>query len=357
MTHLLTIEPLGHEIEVEEGQTILDAALRHGIYLPHACCQGLCATCKVEVVDGEIDHGNASTFALMDYEREEGFALACCATLESDVTIQAEIEEEPDALNILVQDFAGTVSRIESLTPTIKGVWIALDAPVRFQAGQYVNLRIPGEGAARAFSIANAPQGGEAGEVELNIRHVPGGRGTGWVHEELQAGDRVELTAPYGRFFVRKSSHEAEGLKYLFLAGGSGLSSPRSMILDLLASGCAAAITLINGARNQAELYHHAEFLRLAEAHPNFTYVPALSDEPADSGWSGARGYVHDAAKAHFDNDFRGHKAYLCGPPLMIDACITTLMQGRLFERDIYTEKFISAADAQQVRSPLFRKI
>ena len=57
------------------------------------------------------------------------------------------------------------------------------------------------------------------------------------------------------------------------------------------------------------------------------------------------------------DNDFRGHKAYLCGPPLMIDACITTLMQGRLFERDIYTEKFISAADAQQVRSPLFKAI
>ncbi|HOZ95071.1 MAG TPA: phenol hydroxylase, partial [Ottowia sp.] len=48
---------------------------------------------------------------------------------------------------------------------------------------------------------------------------------------------------------------------------------------------------------------------------------------------------------------------YLCGPPMMIDACITTLMQGRLFERDIYTEKFISAADAQQVRSPLFKKI
>jgi phenol hydroxylase P5 protein len=66
---------------------------------------------------------------------------------------------------------------------------------------------------------------------------------------------------------------------------------------------------------------------------------------------------VHDAAKAFFSNDFRGRKAYLCGPPLMIEACISTLMQGRLFERDIYTEKFISAADAQQVRSPLFRNI
>ena len=80
--------------------------------------------------------------------------------------------------------------------------------------------------------------------------------------------------------------------------------------------------------------------------------------EPGDAPeWAGAKGFVHEAAKTHFGNDFRGHKAYLCGPPLMIDACITTLMQGRLFERDIYTEKFISAADTQQVRSPLFKAI
>ena len=129
------------------------------------------------------------------------------------------------------------------------------------------------------------------------------------------------------------------------------------MILELLARGCTRPITLVNGARHQSELYHHDEFVQLAQQHANFSYVAALSDEPEDSGWTGARGFVHEAAKVHFNNDFRGHKAYLCGPPLMIDACITTLMQGRLFERDIYTEKFISAADAQQVRSPLFRKI
>ena len=68
-------------------------------------------------------------------------------------------------------------------------------------------------------------------------------------------------------------------------------------------------------------------------------------------------GFVHEAAQRAFNGDFSGNKAYLCGPPLMIDACINTLMQGRLFERDIYTEKFISAADAQQVRSPLFKNI
>jgi len=352
MSYQLTIEPLGQVIEVEDGQNILDASLRAGIYLPHACCHGLCATCKVQVVDGDIDHGEASNFALMDYEREEGLCLACCATLQSDVTIEADIDVDPDAQNLPVKDFAGVVSRIDNLTPTIKGVWIKLDNPqgITFQAGQYINLNMPG-GESRAFSLASAPS--QSGEIELNIRLVPGGKVTTWVHEGLKVGDQVTVTGPYGRFFVRKSAKVAP----LFFAGGSGLSSPRSMILDLLEEGCELPITLAYGARSQDELYYHDEFLALAAKYPNFTYLPALSSEPEGSSWTGFRGFVHEAAKAHFNNDFREHKAYLCGPPIMIDACITTLMQGRLFERDIYTEKFFSAADAQQVRSPLFKKI
>ena len=289
----------------------------------------------------------------MDFEREENKCLACCATLESDVTIEAEIDEEPDAKLIPVRDYDGIVSRIESLTPTIKGVWLKMEDGhgVDFQAGQYVNVHFPGDMGSRAFSLASAPS--QSGEVELNIRIVPGGRATTWVHEALQVGEPLRISGPYGRFFVRKRANTGA----IFMAGGSGLSSPRSMILDLLEEGCTQPLTLVYGQRNRAELYYHEEFLALAEKYANFSYVPALSHEPEDSAWSGFRGFVHEAAKAHFNNDFRGHKAYLCGPPLMIDACISTLMQGRLFERDIYMEKFISAADAQQVRSPLFKNI
>lgn len=351
MSYQLTIEPLGETIEVEDDQTILDAALRAGIWLPHACCHGLCATCKVQVLEGEVDHGEASSFALMDFERDEMKTLACCARLQSDVTIEAEIEEEPDAESIPVRDFAGRVKRIVALTPTVRGVFIELDEPIRFQAGQYINFTIPGEGCTRAFSLANPPSSGR--EIELNVRIVPGGVGTTYIHERLAVGDRVDISGPYGRFFVRKSA----AVPMIFMAGGSGLSSPRSMIVDLLAEGCDLPITLVYGQRTRAELYYHDEFLALAEKHHNFTYVAALSDEPAGSAWPGHRGFVHQAANAHFKGDFRGHKAYLCGPPPMIDACISTLMQGRLFENDIYTEKFFSAADAQQVRSPLFRRI
>ncbi|QHS11087.1 NADH:ubiquinone reductase (Na(+)-transporting) subunit F [Sinimarinibacterium sp. NLF-5-8] len=356
MSYQITIEPLGQTVDIEDDQTILDACLRAGVWLPHACCHGLCATCKVQVVDGEIEHGAASPFALMDFERDERKCLACCATVQSDVTIEADIEEEPDAEIIPVRDFHGKVSRIETLTPTIRGIWVALDAPMHFQAGQYINIEIPTLGISRPFSIAGAPQAdaqANTGEIELNVRIVPGGVGTAYLHERLQVGDAVTISGPYGRFFVRKSAN----LPLIFMAGGSGLSSPRSMVLDLLQSGCTLPMTLVYGQRVRAELYYHDEFVALAARYPNLHYVPALSDEPADSDWDGFRGFVHDAAKAHFGNDFRGHKAYLCGPPKMIDACISTLMQGQLFERDIYTEKFLSAADAQQVRSPLFRSL
>jgi phenol hydroxylase P5 protein len=289
----------------------------------------------------------------MEVERDEGKTLACCATLQADTTIEAEIDEEPDARVIPVRDFAATVRRIEDLTPTIKAIHLQLDKAIDFQAGQYVQLEIPGVGS-RAFSIANDPADVKATtSIELNVRRLPGGAGTTWLHEQLKTGDRLRLTGPYGRFFVRESARQP----MLFMAGGSGLSSPRSMIVDLLARGCTLPITLVYGQRSREELYYDAEFRALAERHPNFTYVPALSHEPEGSDWSGARGFVHEAAKAHFDGNFAGRKAYLCGPPPMIEACITTLMQGRLFERDIYTEKFLSAADAQATRSPLFQRV
>ena len=353
MSYSVTIEPLGRSIDVEEGQTILDAALRAGVSLPHACGHGLCATCKVQVVDGEVDLGDASPFALMDVERDDGKALACCATPLTDVTIEADIDEEPDALQIPVRDFTGRVQRVEDLTPTIKGLFIELDEPLAFQAGQYVNLHIPGKDKPCAFSLAASPASGNV--IELNIRRVPGGVGTGHVHDTLKPGDTVSLTGPLGHFFVRRSDAQP----VVFMAGGSGLSSPKSMLIDLLEAGDTRPMTLVYGARNRAELYYHEFFSELAQQHPNFTYVPALS-EPTDAcAWTGATGFVHDAAKSHFDGDFRGHKAYLCGPPVMIEACIRTLMQGRLFERDIYPEKFLSLADGAEglARSPLFRSL
>lgn len=354
MTYQLTIEPIGETVDVEEGQTILDACLRRGIYLPHACGHGLCGSCKTEVVDGDVAVGDASPFALMDFERDEGKVLACCATLDSDATIEADIDEDPDAMHYPVEDFTATVARLEDLTPDIKGVWLEIDgAGIDFQAGQYVNLTLPGIDGPRAFSIANAPA--ERNLIELHIRRVPGGAATGYVHERLALGDRVSFTGPLGQFFVRKSADKP----MIFIAGGSGLSSPKSMVLDLLGEGATQPITLFHGVRGARDLYFVDLFQELEREHENFAYVPALSQPAPDDAWDGETGFIHEVMERRFGGRFAGHKAYLCGPPPMIEATIGALMKGRLFEKDIYTEKFVTAgdADAALARSPLFKRI
>lgn len=353
MSYQLSIETTGDIIEVEEGQKLLDAALRAGIWLPYACNHGVCGTCKIQVLEGEVEHNEASGFALMDIERDEGKALACCATLSSDIVIEADIEEEEDALNLAVEDFSGTVVKIEELTPTIKGIFLKVAGEgVEFQAGQYLNLHIPGLEAPRAFSIANPPS--EKNLIELNIRHVEGGQATTYLHQQLAIGDELTFTAPLGRFFVRKSAPES----MIFLAGGSGLSSPKSMILDLLEAGDEREITLVYGARCRSELYYYDLFSDLAEQHKNFHYITALSEANDSDKWEGPCCYVHELAEQHFDKKFEGHKAYMCGPPLMIDGCITALMQGRLFEEHIFMENFFTAADSAKParRSALFKK-
>ena len=348
MSHTLTIEPIGETISVADDQTILDACLRAGVWLPHACGHGLCGTCKVEVVDGEIDHADASGFALMDFERADGKTLACTARLRSDATIEADLDEDPDARRIAVRDFPCEVTGLDDLTHDVKGVSLRpLEGRLEFQAGQYINLTLPGIAGPRAFSLANPPAGD--GGLALHVRRVAGGAATGYIHDTLAVGDRVTVTGPYGRFFVRKSSP----LPMIFLAGGTGLSSPKSMILDLLAEGRAEAMTLVHGVRARRDLYD------LARNHPNLRYIPVLSEPRPEDEWPGETGFVHQALQRAFPHGFADHKAYLCGPPPMIEACLRTLMQGRLFERDIYTEKFLSAADAGtgKVRSPVFRRL
>lgn len=353
MSYQVTIEPAGTIIQVEEDQTILDAALRQGVWLPFACGHGTCGTCKVQVTDGFYDVGEASPFALMDIEREENKVLACCCKPESDMVIEADVDEDEDFLGYLVQDYQAKVIEITDLSPTIKGVRLQLDRPMQFQAGQYINIQLPNIEGTRAFSIANTPI--EANLIELHIRKVQGGAATRYVHDELSVGEEMALSGPYGQFFVRKSDQQ----NVIFIAGGSGLSSPQSMILDLLEHGDTRIIYLFQGARDVAELYNREKFEQLVKEYPNFRYIPALNAPKPEDQWTGFTGYVHEAVANYFENKCSGHKAYLCGPPPMIDAAISTLMQSRLFEKDIHTERFLSAADGAngQSRSALFRHI
>jgi phenol hydroxylase P5 protein len=218
--------------------------------LPHACCHGLCATCKVEVTDGEVDHGAASNFALMDYRarrRQDPGLLRHAGVRCHD---RGRNRRRAGCRNLPVHDFTG--ARVAHRRPDThhQGVWIELDAGQPGLSGWPVHQ--PGGARRRAgaaLSIDCQRTVRRSGEIELNIRRVPGGRATSLdCTMSSRLGDKLRFAGPYGRFFVRQLQHGAEQLPYLFLAGGSGLSSPRSMILDLLAQGITLPITLVNGA-------------------------------------------------------------------------------------------------------------
>ncbi|MEV5413286.1 2Fe-2S iron-sulfur cluster binding domain-containing protein [Thermopolyspora sp. NPDC052614] len=350
-THRVTVEPLGQRIDCREDQTILDACLRAGIWLPHACTHGTCGTCKAEILDGEVDHGEVSSFALMDFERDEGKALLCCARPRSDVVVEGDVEVEPGVTTHPVRDFTATVAAVEDCAADTRRLLLDLDRPIAFNPGQYVTVRVPNSAADRSYSMAGPPS--SADRIELNVRRTPGGLASdGWIFSSLRAGDEVSLSGPYGRFFWRPERTEPAVL----VAGGTGLAPLMSMIRHVLEGDADRRLTLYHGGRTAAHMYNVDELRELARAHPErFRYEPCLSEQDA-SGYRS--GLVTDVMAGDADT-YRGHVAYVCGPPPMVDAAIKALMAKRLFPRDIYREDFFDASDragGRAVRSPLLKR-
>jgi phenol hydroxylase P5 protein len=350
-SYKITVEPLGREIECRDDQTILDACLRNGVWLPHSCTHGSCATCKAEVLDGDVDHGESSSFALMDFERDEGKLLPCCARPQSDVTIEAEIDVDEDLEIYPVQDYTAAVVSLEDIARDTKRLVIELDRDMDFNAGQYLKFQVPGTGVDRTYSIANPPT--ETRRLEFHIRRTPGGVATdGWIFRSLAVGDPVSVSGPYGRFVLRLGDDRSAVL----VAGGTGLAPIKAMIRHALENDAYDGhLTLYQGARTLEWLYDVEQLQRLEKEFPDrFTYRPCLSEETVEGFGSGR---VTDVIEAENDT-LRGYAGYLCGPPQMVDAALKTLMGKRLFPRDIYREDFFNEGDKATggVRSPLIKR-
>ena len=349
-TYRVTVEPLGQVIDCRADQTVLDACLRAGIWLPHACTHGTCGTCKSELLDGEVDHGDASPFALMDFERDEGKVLLCTARPRSDLVVEGDVAVEEGVTAHPVRDFTATVAAIEDCAADTRRILLHLGQDLAFNPGQYISVTVPGAGVTRNYSIASPPS--EPRRIELQIRRSPGGLATdGWIFKTLAPGDTVHLSGPYGRFFWRPARTEP----VILIAGGTGLAPLKSIIRHVLESDADHRLTLYHGERTAAHMFD-ADFLRaLEQAHPDrFAYRPCLSEEEAP-GYR--HGLVTDVLAADMPT-CRGHVAYVCGPPPMVEAALRTLMAKRLFPRDIYREDFFNTADknAAKVRSPLLRR-
>jgi phenol/toluene 2-monooxygenase (NADH) P5/A5 len=348
----ITVEPLGREVTCREDQTILDACLRAGVWIPHSCTHGTCATCKAEVLEGEVDQGEASSFALMDFERDEGKTLPCVARPRSDVVIEADVDVDESIPVHPVSDYVGTLVQMTEVANDTRRLVIELDRDIAFNAGQYMALSVPGhDGLTRTYSMANPPS--EPRRLEFQIRRTAGGLATdGWIFAGLAVGDTIRLAGPYGRFVLREDRSEPA----IMIAGGTGLAPIASMIRHALEDGIdeVGCIWLYQGARTREWMYDVDRFRALEAEFPDrFRYRPCLSEETADGF---ASGMVTDVLNEEHET-LKGHVGYVCGPPAMVEAALKTLMLKRLFPRDIFKEEFLDAsAAATQVRSPLIKR-
>lgn len=348
-TYTIQVEPLGTEVTCREDQTVLDACLREGIWLPHACTHGTCGTCKAEVLDGEVDFGDASPYALLESERDEGCALICVAKPRSDLVIEGEVDAEEGVDVHPVRDYRGVVETLDDIARDVRRLVVKLERPLSFNPGQYVLLDVPG-GEQRPYSVASTPA--DPTRIELHVKRTPDGLATdGWVFKSLAVGEQVSLSGPYGRFSFRPARTQP----ILLLGSGTGLAPLKSMVRHIAETEAEHEVVLYHGVATKDDLYDRDWFEALEAEHDWFAYRPALSRDE----WQGRTGRV-PALLAEDYPKASGHVAYLCGSPEMVNDTMKALMKARLFPRDIYREDFFDSADraagTNVVRSPLIRR-
>lgn len=339
-THTVRFEPVGLEMEVEEGETVLDAAFRQGISLPHGCKEGQCGSCKAKISEGDFELLKYSTFALPDYESEDGAVLLCRTHVFGDITVDLlNFDEELLSRAIVVKEFKGRLTKITSLTHDIRLLEMEVEAPVRFWAGQYVDLTLVGRGIVRAYSMASSPLDGT--RLQFIVKKYPNGAFSALLDDGLTIGDPMIAKGPYGTCFRREKRTGA----MLLIGGGSGMSPLWSILADHIASGEQRPVRFFYGARTEADLFYRDELAAIAAKLPDFKFIPALSHAQAEDGWAGETGFIHEVVLRHLQEDkFSGEvDAYTCGPTPMIDAVIPILLRNGVEPEHVYFDKFTPA--------------
>jgi propane monooxygenase reductase component len=348
--HVVRFEPVGIEIEVDEEQTILRAAAEQGIMLMHGCKEGQCSSCKSFVLDGDdLELDRYSTFALPDYEREEGFTLLCRAHAYEDVTIELlNYDEDMIRSGLPIQRAVAEVVANEAVTHDMRHLVLRLVDPteIKFFPGQYVDIAVPGSAATRSFSMANTSSR-DTGQLEFIIKIYPDGLFSEYLATRVAVGDRLEVTGPFGVFTLREG-HDTD---LVFVGGGAGMAPILSLLRSMAERGIARKATYYYGARRRRDLCFEAELREFERSLPGFSYVPALSEPTAEDAWDGEVGLITDVVKRH-EADLKNAHAYVCGPPPMVEAAIPLLARLGVADKHIYYDKFTTTGDPDEKGTP-----
>jgi propane monooxygenase reductase subunit len=311
--------------------------------LMHGCKEGQCSSCKSFVLEGDdIELDKYSTFALPDYEKEEGFTLLCRAHAYEDLTIELlNYDEDMIRSGLPIQEAVAEVVANDAVTHDMRHLVLRLVEPqdIKFFPGQYVDIAIPGTQATRSFSMANTSSR-DSGQLEFVIKVYPDGLFSHFLDAQLKVGDRLDLVGPFGVFTLREG-HDTD---LIFVGGGAGMAPILSLLRSMAERGIQRKATFYYGARGRRDLCFEEELRGLQESLPGFRYVPALSEPAAEDAWDGETGLITDIVKQH-EGNLKGAHAYVCGPPPMVEAAMPMLAVLGVEEKRIYYDKFTTTGD------------
>jgi len=345
-------------LHAKAGGTLLSTLAEQKIFIPSACGgKGTCGVCKVEVIEGGGTLLPTETGHVSRGEARAGVRLSCQVKVKQDMKIHLD----EDIFG--VQQWRCRVRSNDNVATFIKELVLELPAgeEVPFRAGGYVQIECPphlihykdfdidpqyrddwdtfklwdhssrvDERVQRAYSMANYPD--ERGIIMLNVRvATPPPRTTGMPPGimssyifSLKPGDEVTISGPYGEFFAKETRNEM-----CFIAGGAGMAPMRSHIYDLFRRlGTERKVTFWYGARSLREAFYVEDFDSIQRENPNFEWHLALSEPKPEDNWKGATGFIHQVLLRDY---LANHPSpedveyYLCGPPLMLKACMGML--------------------------------
>jgi len=319
-------------LEVEGGETLLSSLYANNIFIPSACGgKGSCGHCKIVVTCGGGPVLPTEKPHLTRKEILSGVRLACQVKIREDIYVRI-----PSEL-LDVKMFDATVASTVTLTHDIKEIRINLDEPgeISQRPGQYVQIQAPSaEGPVfRAYSVSSPPH--ERSEVELIVRLVPGGVASTYLHN-LNAGDKVNFTGPYGEFWL----NEDPSVEIVCVGGGSGMAPMKNIIDTIYHRWPERACWLFFGCRTTQDVFYLDRFKELAARHPSFHVVYALSDA-LDEGekWDGETGFIHLSVDKFLEPGL-ARQAFLCGPPLMVEAVTRVLTEKGVTPEGIFYDEF-----------------
>jgi NAD(P)H-flavin reductase/ferredoxin len=331
------LEPSGREFSLDQGDSVLNCALRQRVLLQYGCRNGRCSSCKYFLLDGEVDFGKTSPYCLTDSEKDDGWALLCQARALSDLVIRDhDTSDRDDAPVITPQDYAAKVIAVDQLTASLWQLRLELVKPIRFYPGQYIEIEAPGQnGNWRCYSIASSPANPD--HLEFVVKQITGGSFSDQI-VHLTPGFELAIRGPSGMSYLRTGNRPT-----LLVATGSGIAPLMSILRSCSAENVDRSFEFYYGARRQSDLIFQDEIRRLEARMPGFSFKPTLSAPLASDEWSGAVGRVTQVLQREI-LDASPYDAYICGQPEMCEAVAALLLAKGIPENRIFRDDFFAAA-------------